>query len=203
MIGRGGGGFAANASDHTPYVFHWSLTVEFGYVRPPAILLAQVDCSSSFCTEHAKVREICSVHFACKRLQSFLRSETAVSIVDKAGCVAGSRGSAQGFIGTCFGSQNITEEQTSIDIRDKPGCVAGGLWSAQGFIGTCFGFKNITGEKTTAEVGSGSHVKRLLLPYSIFNSTLIGYRLNNNEVDKSTGKLSKLCTWTKYIPEYE
>ena len=71
MTGRGGGGFAANASDRTPYVFHWSLTIEFGYVRPPAISLAQVDCSSSFCTVHAKVREICSVHFACKRLPSF------------------------------------------------------------------------------------------------------------------------------------
>ena len=58
------------------------------------------------------------------------------------------------------------------------------------------------GLPTTAEVGSGSHVKQFLLPHSIFNSTLIGYRLNNNEVDKGTAKLSKLCTWTKYIPEY-
>ena len=58
------------------------------------------------------------------------------------------------------------------------------------------------GLPTTAEVGSGSHIKQFLLPHSIFNSAFIGYRLNNNEVDKGTAKLSKLCTWTNYIPEY-
>lgn len=65
MIGRSGGGFAADASDHRPYFFHWSLTVEFGYIGLPAITFAQIDCSSSFCTVDAEVREIYGVYFAC------------------------------------------------------------------------------------------------------------------------------------------
>ena len=70
MVGRGIGRFATNASNHTPYIVHCSLAIEFRDVRPPAISLAQLDCSSHICVVYVKVQEVCSAYIACKRLRS-------------------------------------------------------------------------------------------------------------------------------------